>query len=468
MSQKRVVIVGGGPGGYVAAIRAAQLGAKVTLIEKDKIGGTCLNRGCIPTKVLLSDGRMLRLLRGSSVFQSLTNKKFNPLESMMDRKKKVVQELVKGVEMLLESHRITIKQARADLSGPNQIILSYSSGTKEIIDADAIILAPGSKSKPLSNITPDGEKIMTSDEALEIKRIPREIVIVGGGYIGVEFATIFNGLGSKVTIVEILDNILLGLEDELVRNLRRFLERDGVKILTKSRVEALRSEEEGLRLTIITPQGVQEVAAEKMLLAVGRSPQLGLDFSKGGVEISSAGIRVNRRMQTTTPHIYAIGDAIGGTLLAHVAMEEGVVAAENVMGFDHEMANYSIPLCIFTYPEIASVGLTEKEAKGKEAVKIGRFPFRSNPTAMISGEPDGLIKVVVGRDDDQILGVHMIGHEASILISIASSLIGQNIKSREFSRLIQAHPTTSEALKEAFLDGDGLAIHLPKPLRTKA
>jgi dihydrolipoamide dehydrogenase len=468
MSPKRVVIIGGGPGGYVAAIRAAQLGAKVSLIEKDKIGGTCLNRGCIPTKVLLSDARMLRLLRGSPVFQSLMNERFSPFESMMDRKKNVVQELVKGVEMLLESYRITVKQAQADLSGPNQIILSYSGGRKEIIDADAIILAPGSKSKLLSNITPDGEKIMTSDEALEISRIPREIVIVGGGYIGVEFATIFNALGSKVTIVEILGNILLGLEDELVRNLRRFLERDGIRILTKSKVEDLRSKEEGLRLTINTPQGVQEVAAEKMLLAVGRSPQLDLNFPKGGVEISSAGIRVNRRMQTTTPHIYAIGDAIGGSLLAHVAMEEGVVAAENVMGMDHEMRDHFIPLCIFTYPEIASVGLTEKEAKGEGVVKIGRFPFRSNPTAMISGETDGLIKVVLGRDDDQILGVHIIGHEASILISIVSFLIEQNIKGREFSRLIQAHPTTPEALKEAFLDGDGLAIHLPKPLRAKA
>lgn len=465
MDAKRVVIIGGGPGGYVAAIRVAQLGAKVTLIEKNKIGGTCLNQGCIPTKALLSDAKMLRSLRRSTVFQSLLNEKFDPLESMMDRKKKVVQELVKGVEMLLESHRVTIKQAQADLLGPNQVGLLYSEGEKEIIEADAIILAPGSKSKTLSNITPDGGKIITSDEALEIKKIPREMVIVGGGYIGVEFATIFNALGSKVTIVEILDNILPGLEDELVRNLRRFLERDGIKILTKSKVEDLRPMEEGLRLTVNTPQGVQEVAAEKLFLAVGRSPNLNIDFPKAGVEISSAGIRVNRRMETTTPHIYAIGDAVGGILLAHVAMEEGVVAAENVMGIDHEIEDHLIPLCIFTYPEIASIGLNEKEAKAKGAVKIGRFPFRSNPTALISGETDGLIKVIVDRDDDKILGVHIIGHNASTLISIASSLMGQEVKAREFSRLIQAHPTTPEALKEAFLDADGLAIHLPRPLR---
>ncbi|MGB7573034.1 MAG: FAD-dependent oxidoreductase, partial [Thermodesulfobacteriota bacterium] len=375
MDPKRVVIIGGGPGGYVAAIRAAQLGAKVTLIEKDRIGGTCLNRGCIPTKVLLFDARMLHSLRRSAVFQSLLNERFNPLESMMDRKEKVVQELVKGVEVLLESHRVTVKHAQADLLGPNQVILSHSDGTKEVIEADSTILAPGSKSKALAQIAPDGEKIITSDEALQIKKIPREMAIVGGGYIGVEFATIFNALGSKVTIIEILDSLLPGLEDELARNLRRFLERDGIKILTKSKVQAFHPVEDGLRLTIDTPRGIQETAAEKLLLAVGRSPNLDLNFQKAGIEISSIGIRVNRRMETTAPHIYAVGDVIGGILLAHVAMAEGVVAAENAMGIDHEMEDRSIPLCIFTHPEIASIGFTEKEARGKGAVKIGRFPF---------------------------------------------------------------------------------------------
>jgi len=465
MDQRRVIVIGGGPGGYVAAIRAAQMGAQVTLIERDKIGGTCLNRGCIPTKALLHDARMLRLVRSSNVFQPLFSERFDPWESMMERKKKVVQEMVKGVEILLESNRITVKRAQADLLRPNQIILSYGDGKKETVEADAIILAPGSKSKTLPHFAPDGKKIITSDEALEINRIPYEIVIVGGGYIGVEFATIFNTLGSKVTIVEILDNILAGIEDEVVRNLRRVLERDGVRILTKSKVEDLHPAEEKLSLAVNTPRGVEEIAAEKLLLAVGRSPSLELDFSKAGVEISSGGIHVNRRMETSSPNLYAVGDAVGGTLLAHVAMEEGVVAAENAMGIVHEMGKRIIPLCIFSYPEVASVGLTEKEARGKEAIKIGRFPFRSNPTALISGEADGLVKVVVDRDDDKILGVHIIGHEASTLISVAALLMEQDVKAREFSRLIQAHPTTPEALKEAFLDAGGLAIHLLKPLR---
>lgn len=465
MSSKKVIIIGGGPGGYVAAIRAAQLGAKVTLIERDRIGGTCLNRGCIPTKSLLSDVKLLRSLKQSPVFQSLYLEGFDPLKSMMDRKEKVVEELVKRVEMLLQSHRVTVKSARAELLGPNQVVLLYGDKEKEIIEADAIILAPGSTSKILPDIVPDGKKVITNDEALILKKVPREIVIIGGGYIGVEFATIFNTLGSKVTVVEILENILPGLEGELVRNLRRFMERDGVKILTRSKIEELHPMEKGLRLMVRTSQGVEAIHAEKVLLAVGRVPNLDLDFPKAGVEVSSTGIRVNRRMETTAPQIYAIGDAIGGTLLAHVAMEEGAVAAENVMGVDRQMEEDPIPLCIFTCPEVASIGLTEREAKEKGEIKIGRFPFRSNPTALISGETDGLIKVIVSREDDRILGVHIIGHDASLLVSIVSSLIKQGVRSKEFTGFLQAHPTSPEALKEAFLDADGMAIHLPRPLR---
>ena len=463
--KKRVVVIGGGPGGYVAAIRAAQLGAKVTLIEKDKIGGTCLNRGCIPTKSLLSDVKLLRSFKHSPVFQSLRQDGFNPFESMMARKEKVVQELVKGIAMVLESHRVSIHDGQADLLGPHQIIVSDREGKKETVEADAVILAPGSKSKGLPGLLPDGEKILTSDEILNLKKLPREILIIGGGYIGVEFATVFHTLGAKVTVVEILENILPGLEGELVRNLRRFLERDGVRILTKSKVDELETTEDGLRVIVGTPQGVQALTAERVLLAVGRSPNLDLDLSKAGVDVSQAGILVNRRMGTSAPHIYAVGDVTGGTMLAHVAMEEGVVAAENVMGAGREMGEDPVPLCIFTTPEVASIGLTEKEAKEKGEIKIGRFPFRSNPTAVISEETDGLIKVIGSRETDEILGVHMIGPNVSTLISIASLMMRGGMKGKDFSKVIQAHPTLPEALKEAVLDMDGIAIHLPKPLR---
>ncbi len=467
MNQKKVVIIGGGPGGYVAAIRASQLGAKVLLIERDKIGGTCLNRGCIPTKSLLFDAKRLRSLRRSTVFQSLIHEGFHPFESMMDRKERVVREMVKGIEILLESYRVSVQYRHADLLGPHSMVLINGEGKKETIKADAIILAPGSKSKILPGFSPDGEKIITSDEVLKIKKIPREMVIMGGGYIGVEFATLFNALGSKVTIIEILENILPGLEEELVRNLRRFLERDGVRILTNSEVKNIQFREEGLILEVRTGEGIEEVSAEKLLLSVGRVPHLGLNFFSAGVETTSAGIRVNHRMETATSSIYAVGDAVGGPLLAHVASEQGIVAAENVMGIDREMKDDLIPVCIFTHPEIASAGLTEKEAKMKGEIRIGRFPFRSNPTALISGETDGLIKVVASKGDDKILGIHIIGHDASTLISVGSTLMRQGVKASEFSRLIQAHPTTPEALREAFLDVGGMAIYLPKPLRGK-
>ena len=463
-NRKTIAVIGGGPGGYAAAIRAAQLGAKATLIEKDRIGGTCLNRGCIPTKALLFDAAMLRSLRCSPVFQSLVHEDFNPFRSMMDRKKKVVEQMVAGVTLLLESHRVTIAHGRADLSGNNQLVLMRQEGGKETIDADAIILATGSKPKVLPDIIPDDEKIITSDGALEIEKVPQEICILGGGYIGLEFATLFNTLGSKVTVVEILDDILPGIETELVRNLRRILKEDGVEVFTKSRVEGIRHEEGRLTMLVRTPQGVKEVMAERVLSAVGRVPNLDLDFSKARIRVSPTGIEVNRRMETTAPHIYAVGDASGGTLLAHVAMEEGMIAAENAMGMDRQMDDRLIPICVFTHPEVATIGFTEEEARQREEIKVGRFPFRSNPKAVISGETKGLVKVVASRQTDEILGVHIIGPEAGNLIAVVSAFMMKGGTAKEFSRLVQAHPTTPEALREGFLDIDGSAIHLLRKL----
>jgi dihydrolipoamide dehydrogenase len=465
MDAKRVVIIGGGPGGYVAAIRAAQLGARVTLIEKDKIGGTCLNRGCIPTKALLADSKILRKMAYSPVFRRLLQSDFDPLPSMMERKAKVVQDLVHGIEIVLQSHKVTVKQGRADLLASHQIVVLDNADKKEVLDADAIILAPGSHSKSLPNLAPDGEKIVTSEDVLELKKIPREIVIVGGGYIGMEFATLLNILGSKVTIVEVLENILPGLEPEMIRQFRRVIEADGVKILTQSTIEEMSPVEDRLKLVFKTPQGIQEIMTDKVLVSVGREPNLELNFSKAKVEISRKGIHVNSKMETTAPNVYAIGDATGGILLAHVASEQGVVAAENSMGMNRQTEHHAIPLCIFTYPEIASIGLTEKEARARGEIKMGRFPFRSNPTAVISAETEGLIKIIASKETDEVLGVHMIGPEASVLVSIAGSFMRQGIRLRDFGQMMQAHPTVAEALKEAALDADGSAIHLPKPLR---
>ena len=283
-----------------------------------------------------------------------------------------------------------------------------------------------------------------------------------------EFATLLNILGSEVTIVEVLENILPGLEAELIRQFRRVIEADGVKILTQSTIEEVSSVEGKSKLVVKTPQGIQEIVTEKVLVSVGREPNLDLTFSKARVEISRKGIHANSKMETTTPNVYAIGDATGGILLAHVASEQGVIAAENSMGLNRQMEHHAIPLCIFTYPEIASIGLTEKEARIQGEIKMGRFPFRSNPTAVISAETEGLVKIIASKENDEVLGVHMIGPEASVLVSVAGSLMRQGIRLRDFGRMMQAHPTVSEALKEAALDADDSAIHLPKPLRPSA
>jgi len=466
MNRLRISIIGGGPGGYVAAIRAAQLGAQVTLVEKDSIGGTCLNRGCIPTKCLLHDAGMLQKIRKSGVFGNLIGNSFSPLDAMMARKDKVVNSIVKGVELLLSSHRIRIIKAEAVLDSPSKMMLKKMDGSREVLESDRVIIATGSRVSTPDNLLPDGEAIITSDEALNLDSLPRELLIIGGGYIGIEFATFFNAIGIRVTIIEVLENILTGLDDEMVRNTRRILEQKGVIIHTGTRVTAIEKKDSQTQVIAITPKGQVSLCADKVLLSTGRVPNIGPDVSQMGIDVSAKGIRVNRKMETNMAGIYAIGDVVGGIQLAHVASEEGEIAAENALGMNRELKEHPIPFCVFTHPEIACIGLTEREARERGPVTIGRFPFRSNPTAIIHEDADGIIKVVIDRESDRILGIHLLGHEASTLLSTASNLIFKDVKGREFAGFMQAHPTTPETLKEAFLSAYGQAIHAPKPLKS--
>ncbi len=459
------MVIGGGPGGYVAAIRAAQLGGRVTLIEKDRIGGTCLNRGCIPTKTLLHDAKLLRSFKNSPLFKFVTPDPSGLLQSMMERKEQVIDELVKGIELLLNSYRVKLVRGEAHLLSSKQVEIVREDRGREILEADAILLAPGSVSKILSHLRLDREKIITSDEALELRETPREMVIVGGGYIGVELATFFHTLGSKVTIVEILENILPGMEEEVVRNLRRIFEKERIQIFTGSTVEEICETGTRVGLKINTPKGRIDLSCEKLLLAVGRIPNISSALTQVGIEYTPQGIKVNSYLETSLPDVYAFGDAVGEMMLAPVAMAQGVLAAENAMGSRREWKKPLIPLCIFSYPEIASVGLTEREAKERGPIKIGRFPFRSNPKAVLSGEPEGWIKVIASQEEDAILGIHILGAEANLLASVALTMIGRKLG--EFTQFIQAHPTIPEALREACLDVDGLAIHLPKSIRGK-
>jgi len=461
MSPKQVAVIGGGVGGYVSAIRAAQLGANVTLIEKDRIGGTCLNRGCIPTKSLLFDTLQLRHVRQSSVFQSLLREDFDPFGKMMKRQQALIHNMVDGVAQLLRSYGIVLEYGWGEIADRRKVTVFEGEKERGDVEVDDIILALGSRPKTTPDLGPNGNTVLTSDEVLQLNKRPDNIIIVGGGYIGIEFAAIFSALGSKVTIIEMMDRILPEIDDELVRTLTRSLLNDGITIHTRARVENVSAKEESVDVTIQTGDGIKILSGDKLLLAIGREPNLDFDFTRLGIEISSKGILVNEKMRTNVPGIYAVGDVTGGWMLAHVAAEEGIVAAESIMGLERRRDDGPIPLCIFSHPEIASIGMTEKQARKETEVQVGRFPFRSNPSAMISGESEGMIKVVAAREDRKILGVHMIGYQASTLIAIAASLVNHQVTTTEFSKMVQVHPSTPEAFKEACMDIDRAAIHLP-------
>jgi dihydrolipoamide dehydrogenase len=467
VSERKIIIIGGGPGGYVAAIRAAQLGAQVSLVEKDNIGGTCLNRGCIPTKSLLHDAGLLQKIKQSSVFNPILSKTFSPFAAMMKRKNKVVKTIVEGVGFLLNSFQIEVIKADAELKSSRQVVISRENQNKEILEADRIIIASGSKVSTPPDFTPNRESIITSEEALSLETLPQHIVIIGGGYIGMEFATFFCALGTRVTVIEVMDNILTGLDDELTRNSRRFLEQKGVKILTGTTLQSITETDNGVQVRATSPKDQFEIPAEKVLMATGRTPNVSPDISKAGIDCSADGIKVNQRMETNISGVYAVGDVVGGIQLAHVATEEGEIAAENACDLNRSKETHDIPFCVFTHPEIAGIGMTEKEARKRGPVTVGRFPYRANPTAIIHDDADGFIKVVIDLESDRILGIHILGHEASTLLSTASSLIYQDVKGKDFAGCMQAHPTTSETLKEAFLCAYGAAIHAPKPLKPK-
>jgi len=468
LSNRKIAIIGGGPGGYVAAIRASQLGAEVTLVEKNMVGGTCLNFGCIPTKVFLHEAWLFGKIRQSSVFGTLIDESFAPFEEMIKRKEKVVKSITNGVVLLLKSNKINIIKAEAELIDQRKLLLNKMDGGKETLTADRIIIASGSKVSTPNKFIPDGESIITSNEALIMETLPRKIIIIGGGYIGIEFATFFNAVGTEVTIIEKMDSILSGLDEELIRNTKRFLEQRGIKIHTGTTLKSIEKTRADLLVKAASPIEHIEASVDKVLLATGRVPNIDPYVTKIGIDFTPKGIKVNKRMETNIPGIYAVGDVIGGIQLAHVATEEGEIAAENAMGINREINRNTVCFCVFTNPEIASIGLSEREARKRGPVTIGRFPFRSNPTAIIHEETDGFIKVVIDRESDIILGVHILGHEASTLLSTASNLIFKDIKGTEFAGFMQAHPTASEALKEAFLCAYGKAIHAPKTLKQKA
>ena len=463
-AEKRVSIIGGGPGGYVAAIRAAQLGAKVTLVEKGPIGGTCLNVGCIPTKVLLHTAEVFSEIgHAKDLGISVTGASVD-WNALMMRKNAAVQTLTGGVTTLLRSNGVRVLAGEASFVSSGEIVVRSANGGEEKVEHDAAIIATGSEAfvPPVPGFDLPG--VITSTEALSLSRIPKSMTLVGGGVIGVEFASIFASFGTSLTIVEMLPEILPNIDEEITGILKATLLQRGVRIHTSSKVTGVRRSDTGLVVAVETPDGRMDIEAECVLVCVGRKPNTSaLALDRAGVSVDRGRIVTDQHMRTSQAGIYAVGDCTSPIMLAHVASREGVVAAENIMGHDVVMDYRTTPSAIYTSPEVASVGLTERQAGEKGiAVRVGRFPLAANGKSMIVNDVAGIVKYIVDEKYGEILGLHIIGPRATDLIVEGALAIRLEATVDEIVTTIHAHPTIGEALAEAALASRSEAIHLPK------
>ena len=447
----------------MAAIRGAQLGAKICVIEQDEVGGTCLNWGCIPTKALIASVRAYEQAReGKEYGYTVEGDIKYHFELMMARKNEVVNRQVKGIQSLFKNYGITLQSGTGRLIDTHTIEAIRAEGGKDRIQAERIIVATGSKPSDIPGVTIDGEKVLSSNEALELKEVPRSLLIIGAGAIGCEFASIFHGLGSEVNVVELLPRAVPMEDKEISQTLERELKKQKIKLHTNASVESVESEDEGNMVAYLS--NGRRITAEKILVSVGRTfnvQDIGLEAVN--IEQGRRGeIVVSEKMETNVQGIYAIGDVVGGMMLAHVASREGIVAVENALGGNEKIDYSAVPACIFSRPEIASVGLKEEEAKEKgHNVKVGRFFMRGLGMAHALGELSGFVKVIADADTDRILGAHMIGAHVTEMIHQAVLAIETGVTANEWARMIHAHPTMSEALQEAVHDLHGAAIHLP-------
>lgn len=457
-----IAILGAGPGGYVAAIRAAQLGARVLLVEKGELGGTCLNCGCIPTKSFLSDLKIYQKVKHSDLFVHGSKVSID-LKKMVSRKNKVVETMKRGVSLLLDSQKVTFAKGFGKFTDPKTIEVSKD-GKREIYKTKNVIIASGSQVASIPAVKIDGKKILSSDDVLDLKEIPKNILIIGGGVIGVEFATIFNCLGAKVTILEMLPQIIPTEDEEIIRGLRLLLEKQGITILTESKVLKASPKKEKIEVTIERGEKQEKFSGEKVLMAVGRVPfKEDLNLEKIGIQMEGRFLKVNSRMETNVDGIYAIGDVIGKIMLAHAASAEGIVAVENIMGRVREIDYQKIPSCIYTFPEVASVGLKESEAKQKGYdIQVGKFPYLNSAKALAMGESEGFVKIVAEKELGKILGVHILGEHATDLIG--ECILAMNVEAsiEDLGEAVKGHPTLSELIMEAALDCKGMSTHLPR------
>lgn len=460
----KIVVIGGGPGGYVAAIRAAQLGAEVTLIEKDKVGGTCLNRGCIPTKVLLHTANEMEKTNKEfkEIGIDISDAKINWTQ-LQKRKDVIIKKLVGGVEGLLKSNKIVKILGEASFLSKNQISVT-NGDQKSKVSFDYAIIATGSKPVviPLPGVNLPG--VITSDDVLSLEQIPKSMAIIGGGVIGTEIASIYSALGCKVYIVEMLSNIVTNMDQAIVKPLKDKLIQSGVEIYLDTKAESITQAAQGLQLNISSPAGDTSIQAEKILLSIGRKPVIeNLSLENVGVVTEKGRIVVNDKMQTNVPNIFAVGDCTGGAMLAHVSSAQGMVAAERIMNLKSIIDFKTTPYCVYTSPELAGVGLTEKQAKEKGYnVKVGVAPLYINGKSLIEGDTSGIAKYIVDASTNEVLGLHLSGPRATDLIVEGALAIRLEATIDEITSTIHAHPTVGEVLHEAAHAVFGHAIHIPK------
>ncbi len=456
-----LVVIGGGPGGYVCAIRASQLGVKTILVEKGRLGGECLIAGCIPSKSLISVARAYDKAREGAKFGIRATELSVDVAALQSWKAGVVAALETGVATLLRGNKVEVVKGLAELTGPHTVNVETESGIVGI-QAKNVVIATGSSTIQLPGLEFDGSLVIGSKEALELKTLPKKMLIVGGGYIGLEIACMYQRLGSQVVVVELMDQLLPGTETDLVRYVQKSLERRGAAIYLKSKVASIEKRAEGVKAKVETPTGFVEVEAEVILVSVGRRPfTSGLSLEKIGVEVDAKGfIETDSSMKTSVSGVYAIGDVKGMPLLAHKAQKEGIVAAESIAGLPTVAEWKAIPWVIFTDPEISGVGLTENQAvDAGYLVKKVRFPFAALGRALAAGETDGFVRIISEEKSGVVLGVQIVGPEASDLISEAALAVEMGATLDDLALTIHPHPTLPEALMEAAESGVGRPIH---------
>jgi len=464
-----IAVVGAGPGGYVAALKAAQMGASVAIVEKDHLGGTCLNNGCIPSKALLASAELHHHIQHAAEMGiELSAAAGINWPKIQARKDKVVQTLRNGIKGLLGARRASLYQGCGALDGPGKIAVTRTDGSPEMILATKIILAVGSVPSRIPGWPDDPSVVCTSDEALHWKQLPSRLLIVGGGVVGCEFACMMQAFGVDVTIVEMLPQLLPNMDADLAMALARIFTKRGIRIFLDTKVEDL-AVRDG-RATATLGNG-QSIDVDRVLVATGRAPNTArIGLESVGLSTDRGFLRVNDRMETPVAGYYCIGDANGRCLLAHAASAQGVVAVENALG-RHRRFDAPVPNCVYTFPEVASVGLSSQDAKAQGLpVSIGKFPLSYLGKALAANDTDGFAKVLRHRETGRLVGVHMIGHNVTECIAAAGALLHQKVKVEEVAQTVFAHPTMSESLKEAAEDALFMGLHLPprKVLRATA